>query len=150
MSYFVTLKRTLHALPYGVLMGCLLGSLAFYVMWIGENPSSWRHWVLGPFGSLLISPFAMAFAVLPALVLGAPAYACLAQSGWARTWSAALLGAAAAALAGSPFGWPVAALCSLYGACIAYFLHRAYQAGAANSPAPKPFRESDPPGRPPR
>ena len=142
MSYVVALKRTMRALPYGVVMGCLMGSLAFCILWIGEHPSSWRHWILAPFGSLLISPFAMAFAALPALLVGAPAYSCLAQSGWARRWSAALLGAAAAALVGSPFGWPAAALCSFYGTCIAYFLHLAYQSGANNSFKPKPLRGS--------
>lgn len=142
VSYFVALKRTLRALPYGILMGCLWGSLAFCVLWIGQNPSSWRHWILAPFGSLLISPFAMAFAALPALLVGVPVYSCLARAGWARKWSAAVLGAAAAALVGTPFGWPAAALCSFYGACIAYFLHLAYQAGANIPLKPKPLQGS--------
>lgn len=96
---------------------------------------------MAPFGSLLISPFAMAIAALPALFVGGPAYSCLAHAGWARRWSAALLGAAAAALVGSPFGGPAAVLCSFYGANIAYFLHLAYQAGADNSLKPKPLRD---------
>lgn len=133
MSYIATLKRTLRALPFGILVGCLWGSLAFSAAWIGENPSSWRHWVLAPFGSLLVAPFAMAFAALPALVVGVPAYSCLAQLGWARWWSAGLLGAVAAALVGSPFGLGAAAFCGFYGGCIAYFSHLAYRAGGEST-----------------
>ena len=135
MSYPALLWRTLRALPFGILMGCLCGSLSFSVTWIADDPSSWLHWLLAPFGALLLAPFAMLFAAPPALVIGVPAYALLARLGWARAWSAGLLGAVVAALIGSPLGWGGSAYCGFYGACIAYFLHRACQAGVRNHPS---------------
>ncbi|WP_188450317.1 hypothetical protein [Arenimonas maotaiensis] len=100
---------------------------------MNEFPSSLLDWALIPFTYLLVAFSAMAFALIPALVIGVPAYSCLAVLGWARWWSATMLGAITAALVGSPLGSDAAMFCSIYGVCIAFFLHRAYQAGANNS-----------------
>ena len=140
MSYPAALKAAFKAYPFGLFVGCLVGTLGFTLLSLLERPAAWHQWLAAPVGAVLIALFAIGFAAVPSLVLGVPAYAWLLHSGRATRGAAAALGLLAGAAAGAWGGWPAALVTSGYGACIGYFTHEAWRADSNNSSKPTPLR----------
>jgi hypothetical protein len=91
-SFSQALVRSLLATLGGLLLGCVLVAALAGLYFQATDPEPFTSVSTGWAASALVSAFALAYGVFPALMVGAPLYALLLRHGWANFLSAVCVG----------------------------------------------------------
>jgi hypothetical protein len=121
-SFSQALVRSLLATLGGLLLGCVLVAALAGLYFQATDPAPFTIVSAGWAASALVSAFALAYGVFPALMVGAPLYALLLRHGWANFLSAPCIGILPG-LALLAFEQTFAFLFLAYGASVAACTH---------------------------
>jgi len=129
--FWPTLRASYAYGTVGLLVGTYLCSVAFALEIAVDQGMTLRNVLVSPLTGLVITIFALGYGVLPAALVGIPAYAVLRYKHWDSYWTALLIGVASALLVAVLRKPSLADLFAGYGAMVGLLTHQTARTASA-------------------